>query len=74
MMCLAVPAYVEKLENGEAVVAMHGNRVRVSVALVPDAQVGDWVLVHAGFALQRLDADEAKETFAVIADLEKAAL
>ena len=74
MMCLAVPAYVEKLENGEAVVAMHGNRVRVSVALVPDAQVGDWVLVHAGFALQRLDAEEAKETFAVIADLEKAAL
>ena len=72
MMCLAVPAFVEKTHGGEAVVAMHGNRVRVSLALVPDAQVGDWVLVHAGFALQRLDEQEAKETFAVIADVERA--
>lgn len=40
--------------------------------MTPEAAVGDWVLVHAGFAIQQLDEAEAKETFAVLEDLEKA--
>lgn len=69
-MCLAVPAKVVELDDGSAVADMHGNRVTVSTALVADVAVGDWVLLHAGFAIQRLDENEAKKTWSVLADLE----
>jgi len=72
-MCLAVPARLSECKNGEAVAEMHGNRVRVSTILVPEAVDGDWVLVHAGFAIQRLDAKEAAETFAVLEEVDQAA-
>jgi hydrogenase expression/formation protein HypC len=72
-MCLAVPALVVECAGEEALTDMHGNRVRVSTVLVPEVKVGDWVLIHAGFALQKLDEDEAKETFGVLADLERQA-
>jgi hydrogenase expression/formation protein HypC len=70
-MCLAVPAKIVEREPAaaEAVADLHGNRVRVSTALVPEAQAGDWVLVHAGFAIQRLDGDDLRETWAVLQDL-----
>jgi hydrogenase expression/formation protein HypC len=71
-MCLAVPAKLSDCHGGEAIAEMHGNRVRVSTILVPEAVDGDWVLVHAGFAIQRLDAKEAQETFAVLEDVQKA--
>lgn len=74
-MCLAVPAkLVEQNElSGRAVADLHGNLVQISTALVPDAKVGDWVLVHAGFAIQLVDGDVAKETWALIHDLADAA-
>lgn len=72
-MCLAVPARLRECKDGEAVAEMHGNRVRVSTILVPEAADGDWVLVHAGFAIQRLDAKEAAETFAVLEEVDQAA-
>jgi hydrogenase expression/formation protein HypC len=71
-MCLAVPGKLVKCEGGEAVVDMHGSRLRISTVLTPEAKCGDWVLVHAGFAIQQLNEEEAKETFAVLEDLEKA--
>jgi hydrogenase expression/formation protein HypC len=71
MMCLAVPAQLVDCEGGSAVADLHGNRVEVSTALVPDVQVGDWVLVHAGFAIQKLDGDDVSETFAVLDDLRR---
>lgn len=49
---------------------MHGNQVAVSTALVPGVMVGDWVLLHAGFAIQRLEPDEAQQTWSVLADLQ----
>jgi hydrogenase expression/formation protein HypC len=70
-MCLAVPAQVKRCEGNDAVVDLHGNRVRVNTALVPDVKEGDWVLVHAGFAIQQLNAEELEETWAVLEDLEK---
>jgi len=70
-MCLAVPAQVKDCEGTEAVVDLHGNRVRVSTLLVPDVREGDWVLIHAGFAIQQLDAQTLEETFAVMEDLRK---
>ena len=72
-MCLAVPAkVVEHLPDDQAKVDLHGNRIDVSTQLVPGTEVGDWVLVHAGFAIQRLDEEEAQETFAILKDLNDA--
>jgi len=71
-MCLAVPAKLLTCVNGEGVVDLHGSQIQVSTVLVPEAGIGDWVLVHAGFAIQRLDEDEAAETFALLADMERA--
>ena len=72
-MCLAVPArLIECDAQGEALADLQGNRVRISTALVPDAQVGDWVLLHAGFALQKLDGEEARQSFSVLRDLQDA--
>lgn len=73
-MCLAVPASVVSCDEdrSRAVVDLHGNRVRVSTALTPGVGVGDWVLVHAGFAIRQVDCDEAMETWAIIRDLKRA--
>ena len=70
-MCLAVPAQLieRDLAADTAVADLHGNRICISTALVPQAQRGDWVLVHAGFAIQLLDGDEAAETFAILEDV-----
>ncbi len=71
-MCLAVPGkIVEILEDGGeapavgpvAAVDFQGSRVDVSLAMSPEAGVGQWVLVHAGFAIALLDEDEARETW-----------
>lgn len=71
-MCLAVPAKLSECKDGQAIAEMQGNRVRVSTILVPEASDGDWVLVHAGFAIQRLQAKEAEQTFAVLEEVERA--
>lgn len=71
-MCLAVPGQVLDVSNGRGRVNLHGNLVPVSLVLVPDARPDDWVLVHAGFAIQRIDEDEAAETFRILSDLTKA--
>lgn len=68
-MCLAVPARLVECEDGNGIADLHGNRVRVSTALLPQAKAGDWVLIHAGFAIQYLDGDDASETWAVLEDL-----
>lgn len=65
-MCLAVPAKLVEVEGNTAVADLHGNRVPVSTVLINDVEVGDWVLVHAGFAIKQLDAVEAQRTFALI--------
>ncbi len=71
-MCLAVPGKIISAKGHNAVADLHGNEVPVSTILVPDAEPGDWVLVHAGFAIQRLEPGEAQQTFSVIKDLEEA--
>ncbi len=68
-MCLGVPGrIVETRDNPAGVgrdgaVDFQGNRVEVSLALVPEAAIGDWVLVHAGLAIELLDEQEARETW-----------
>ena len=68
-MCLAVPAHIVACDGSAALADLHGNRIRISIALVPDVQVGDWVLLHAGFAIQKLEFDEAAQTFQALRNL-----
>ncbi len=65
-MCLAVPAKVISIEGDQAGVELGGVRRAVSVLLVPDVEPGQYVLVHAGFAIQVLDAGEAAETLELL--------
>lgn len=69
-MCLAQPArIVERLAGEQAVVDLGGVRKTISLALVPEAQPGDYVIVHVGHALGRLDEAEALATLALFAEL-----
>ena len=67
-MCLAVPARVVALRGGDrALVDLGGVRKAVCIALVPGVQVGDYVIVHVGYAIGTLDVDEAEATLALFA-------
>jgi len=69
-MCLAVPVrVVELLENEQALIDVGGVRNRVSLALVDDVAVGDYVIMHTGFAIARLDVDEAERTLALFEEI-----
>ena len=70
-MCLAVPGKLLSIEaDGSAVVDMLGARREVSLRLVPDAQIGDYVLVHAGFGILVIDPAEAEETIRIVRELD----
>ena len=67
-MCLALPALLlERLDGDRGRVDLGGVRQVVSLALVPDVKVGDYVIVHVGHAIGVLDADEAAATLALLA-------
>ncbi len=65
-MCLAVPAMIIKIDGPMGKVDVMGNVREIGLRLVPEAKVGDYVLVHAGFALQVVDRAEAVETLALL--------
>jgi hydrogenase expression/formation protein HypC len=67
-MCLAIPARILELEpqTDQAVVSLGGVRKPISMALVDDAAVGDYVLVHVGYALNKISPEEAERTLALI--------
>jgi hydrogenase expression/formation protein HypC len=70
-MCLAIPAKVVELREGDlAVIDLGGVRKEISLALVEDVAPGDFVIVHVGYALQKLDPQEAEKTLALFAGLE----
>jgi len=72
-MCLALPVKVIELCGDEqAVVDLDGIRKQISLALVDDVAVGDYVILHVGYALSKLDPDEAQHTLALFAELPKA--
>ncbi|MEW5963588.1 MAG: HypC/HybG/HupF family hydrogenase formation chaperone [Pseudomonadota bacterium] len=67
-MCLALPARVVALDGDEmATVALEGVRKRISLALVDDVAVGDYVLIHVGYALHRVSEEEAARTLVMMA-------
>lgn len=72
-MCLAIPALIKSIENEEADVDMGGITRRISLRLTPQAKVGDYVIVHTGYAINILDQHEARETLKLFDQLAKAA-
>ncbi|KGF46898.1 hydrogenase assembly protein HypC [Veillonella montpellierensis DNF00314] len=70
-MCLAVPAQLVKINESLGTIEVSGVTRDCSLLLVPEAKIGDWVLVHAGFAVQIVDEEEAKATMDAFRELEE---
>jgi len=71
-MCLAVPGKVVSLnKDGIGKVDYMGTTVLANLTLLPEIKLGDWVIVHAGFAISRLDRKEARKTLRLFKELEK---
>jgi hydrogenase expression/formation protein HypC len=69
-MCLALPARITEIHDDDTgTVTLGGVRKQVSLALIEDAAVGDYVVVHVGYALSKLDPAEAERTLALLTDL-----
>jgi len=65
-MCLAIPSKIVKIENDMGTIDVDGVRRRVSLLLLEDPKVGDYVIVHAGFALQKIDEKAAMESLEIL--------
>ncbi len=70
-MCLAIPVRIKSINGTEAEVEISGITRKTSLMLTPEAKVGDYVLLHAGYAINILDQAEAEETLAIFAEMSK---
>jgi len=68
-MCLAIPALIKSIEDKEAEAEIGGITRRISLWLTPEAQAGDYVLVHTGYAIDVLDQEEAEETLRLLEEM-----
>ena len=68
-MCLAVPALIKTIDGDEAEVDLGGVSRRASLMLTPEAEVGDYVLLHAGYAINIVDQSEAEETLSLLREM-----
>ena len=68
-MCLAVPVMIQNIEGTQAMVALGGVKRTISLVLTPEAGAGDYVLVHAGYAIGIVDEEEAKETLHLLEEM-----
>jgi hydrogenase expression/formation protein HypC len=70
IMCLAVPMKIIEIKGDMAVVESAGLRRDVGVMLLDKAKLGDWVLIHAGFAISKLTRKQARQTLAIFAEMQ----
>ena len=68
-MCLAIPALVKSIEGSEAEAEIGGISRRISILLTPEAKVGDYVLLHTGYAINVIDEEEAMETLRLFEEM-----
>ncbi len=68
-MCLAIPALIKSIEDKEADVEIGGVTRRISLWLTPEAKVGDYALVHTGYAINILDQKEGEETLRLLREI-----
>ena len=69
-MCLSIPAKVISIDGDMAKVSMGGTEYNASLQMVEDVKVGDYILLHTGFAIQKIDEEEAQEIFKLFGELE----
>jgi hydrogenase expression/formation protein HypC len=65
-MCLAVPALIKSINGQQAIADIEGITREISLQLTPEAKVGDYVLLHTGYAISIIDAEEAEETLKLL--------
>jgi hydrogenase expression/formation protein HypC len=70
-MCLAIPARIVELKDDNAVVDAMGNRFKAKTTLLKNVKLGDLVLVHAGFAITKVDEEEARKTWNLIEEIDE---
>ena len=68
-MCIAIPGKIVSIEGTRALVSIEGLEREADVRLVPDAKIGDYVIIHAGFAIQKYDEEEAQKTLELFREL-----
>jgi len=68
-MCLAVPAQVKSIHDHEAEVEIGGTSYRASIWLTPEVKIGDYVLLHTGYAISVIDEEEAQETLRLLREI-----
>ncbi|MFH1242503.1 MAG: HypC/HybG/HupF family hydrogenase formation chaperone [Pseudomonadota bacterium] len=68
-MCLAIPAKIVEINDYMGTIDMEGTRREVSLLLLEDAKIGDYVIVHAGFAIHKIDEAEAKESLKLLREM-----
>ena len=68
-MCVAIPSKVVKIEDNMATVELGGNQSTARIDLIDDVKLGDYVLVHAGFAISTVDEEYALETLAMLTEV-----
>jgi hydrogenase expression/formation protein HypC len=68
-MCLAIPALIKSIEGNEADVEIGGISRRISLWLTPEAKVGDYALLHTGYAINIIDQEEAAETLKIFEEM-----
>ena len=73
-MCLAIPALIKSIEGYQAEVDIEGVTREISVQLTPEAKVGDYVLLHTGYAISVIDSIEAEETLKLLKELGEASV
>jgi hydrogenase expression/formation protein HypC len=71
-MCLAIPALIKSIEGEQAVADIEGVTRDVSLQLTPEAKVGDYVLLHTGYAINIIDPAEAEETLKLLREMSEA--
>jgi hydrogenase expression/formation protein HypC len=71
-MCLAIPALIKSIDGQQAVADIEGVTRDISLQLTPEAKVGDYVLLHTGYAIGVIDADEAEETLKLLREMAEA--
>jgi len=72
-MCLAIPALVKSIDGSEAEVDIGGVSRRASLLLTPEARVGDYVLLHTGYAISVVNQEEAEETLRLLEEMARGA-
>ena len=68
-MCLSIPSKVISIDGNKAIVSVGGTEYEASLQLVEDIKIGDYVLLHTGFAIQKISEEDAQETFDLLQEL-----